>query len=271
MNNDVQRAPATSEFMPDVGVTDESEITDKGNSENINNSADNGASALDMTEIVDNGGNSEIVHSADRDMSVSVVIDNSVLEKSQRSVIMDNGAPDKSVIVGGAHNSSLDTNVHSGTCQKSGDIDEGPQQPIFKRYDQKKFDSESFSRDFNSAWCKGYPWLSCNCETNIACCYPCQKYLNAHDFEFENWRKIERLNKHHKCEHHQMAMAKWIDSRANKKKNTSILSKLQESHKQYVKENRDYLKFIIECLMFTAQRNIAQRGHNEQRDSLSNK
>ena len=50
-------------------------------------------------------------------------------------------------------------------------------------------------------------------------------------------------------------MAKWIDSRANKK-NTSILSKLQESHKQYVKENRDYLK--------------AQRGHDEQRESLSN-
>ena len=65
-------------------------------------------------------------------------------------------------------------------------------------------------------------------------------------------------------------MAKWIASRANKKRNTSILSKLQESHKQYVKENRDFLKVIIDCLMFTAQQNIAQRGHDEQRDSLSN-
>ena len=65
-------------------------------------------------------------------------------------------------------------------------------------------------------------------------------------------------------------MAKWIESRANKKRNTSILSKLQESHKEYVKENRDFLKVVIECLMFTAQQNIAQRGHDEQRDSLSN-
>ena len=65
-------------------------------------------------------------------------------------------------------------------------------------------------------------------------------------------------------------MAKWIDSRANKKRNTSILSKLQESHKHCVKENREYLKVIIECLMFTAQQNIAQRGHDEQRDDLSN-
>lgn len=64
-------------------------------------------------------------------------------------------------------------------------------------------------------------------------------------------------------------MAKWIDSRENKKRNTSILRKLQESHKQYVKENREYLKVIIECLMFKAQQNIAQLGHDEQRDSLS--
>ena len=70
--------------------------------------------------------------------------------------------------------------------------------------------------------------------------------------------KPERLTKHNKSENHQTAMAKWIDSRANKKRNTSILSKLQESHKQDVKENRDYLKVIIECLMLTALQNIAQ-------------
>ena len=277
VNNGARRARVTCEFM-DVGVTDESEIMDKGNSdkseimdmESIDNGADNGASAPDTTEIVDNGANSEIVHSANRDMSISVVIDNSVPEKSLKSVIMDNGAPDKSDIVDDAHNSSLDTNLYSGTCQKSSDIDEGPQQPMLKCYDPKKIGSESFSRDFNPAWYKRYPWLSYNCETKKACCYPCQKYLNVHDFTFDNWKKLERLTKHHKSESHQTTMAKWIESRANKKRNTSILSKLQESHKQYVKENRDFLKVIIECLMFTAQQNIAQRCHDEQRDSLSN-
>ena len=106
VNNGIRRAPATSEFM-DVGVTDESEIMDKAKSEvmameNIHNGADNGASAPDTTEIVDNGANSEIVLSACRDMSISVVIDNSVPEKSLKSVIMDNGAPDKSDILDGA-------------------------------------------------------------------------------------------------------------------------------------------------------------------------
>ena len=36
-----------------------------------------------------------------------------------------------------------------------------------------------------------------------------------------------------------------------------------------MKENRNFFKVIIECLMFMAQQNITQRGRNE-RDSLSN-
>ena len=174
-------------------------------------------------------------------MSISVVIDNSVPEKSLKSAITDNNAPDQSDIVNGAHKSSLDANVCSGTCQTSSDIDESPQQPILKCDNPKKFGSESFPRDFNPAWYIRYPWLNYDFETNKACCYPCQKYLNTHDFTFDNWRKPERLTKHHvhKSENHQTAMAKWIDSTANKKRNTSRLTKLQESHKQDVKENRE--------------------------------
>ena len=54
------------------------------------------------------------------------------------SAIKDNNAPDKSDTVDGAHNSSLDTNLCSSTCQTSSDIDESPQQPILKYYDPKK-------------------------------------------------------------------------------------------------------------------------------------
>ena len=116
--------------------------------ESIDNGADNSASAPDTTEIVDNGANSEIVHGANRDMSISVVIASSVPEKSLKSIIMNNGVPDKSDIVDSAHNSSLDTNLSSCTCRKSNDIDEGPQQLILKCYDPKKFGSEHFSTDF---------------------------------------------------------------------------------------------------------------------------
>jgi len=102
---------------------------------------------------------------------------------------------------------------------------------------------------FTLARYKRYPWLSYDFETKKACCYPSQKYLNAHDFTFDNWKKPECLTKHHKSERHQTAMAKWIDGRANKR-NTSVLSKLQESHTQDVKENRDYLELSmnVSCL-----------------------
>ena len=88
MNNGARRTPAKSEFM-DVGVTDDSEIIDKGNSDKseimdkggIDNGADNVTSAPDTAEFVDNG---DIVHSTNRDMSISVVIDNSV-QKSHLS------------------------------------------------------------------------------------------------------------------------------------------------------------------------------------------
>ena len=88
VNNGAHRTPAMSEFM-DVDVTDESEIMDKGNTdkseimdmESIDNGADNVTNAPNAREIVDNGANSDIVHNTNRDMSISVVIDNSVPEK----------------------------------------------------------------------------------------------------------------------------------------------------------------------------------------------
>ena len=106
----------------DFSVRDESEITDKGNldkskimdMESADNGADNDAGAPDATEIVGNGATYEIVHNADRDMSISVVIDNNVPEKSLKSVIMDNVVPDKSDVIDGANNTSLYSKLCSG-------------------------------------------------------------------------------------------------------------------------------------------------------------
>ena len=58
--------------------------------ESIDNGADNVTSAPDAREIVDNGANSGIEHNTNRDMSISVVKDKSVPEKSPMSAITDN-------------------------------------------------------------------------------------------------------------------------------------------------------------------------------------
>jgi hypothetical protein len=157
-----------------------------------------------------------------------------------------------------------------GNSEKSSLQTEGPQQPLLKSYNPKKFGNESFARDFNPDWYKRHPWLSYDVCSKKAKCYPCQMYMKEKDsFSFENWKKPERLAKHHKSEKHQMAMEMWMMRRANEKHNSSVLSQLNEDHKQSVKQNRDYLKVIIECLMHTAQQNIAQRGHEEERDDLN--
>ena len=46
------------------------------------------------------------------------------------------------------------------------------------------------------------------------------------------------------------------------------MSLLDSNHKSMVVKNRKYLEVIIECLVFTAQQNIAQRGHEESRTHI---
>ena len=89
-----------------------------------------------------------------------------------------------------------------------------------------------------------------------------QKYLTGKELLlFDNWKKPERLIRHHKSKNHLRAMEMWMFSRANKRRQSSLLCKLYESHKNSTKENRQYLKAIMECLMYTATQNIAQCGH----------
>ena len=49
----------------------------------------------------------------------------------------------------------------------------------------------------------------------------------------------------------------------------SVIDLLDSHHKDSVKANRQYMKIIIESLVFTAQQNIAQRGHEEDRSNIA--
>ena len=52
------------------------------------------------------------------------------------------------------------------------------------------------------------------------------------------------------------------------RKSSSIISIIDDRHRNYVKRNREFLRVIIECLFYTAQQNIPQRGHEEDRSNL---
>ena len=64
-------------------------------------------------------------------------------------------------------------------------------------------------------------------------------------------------------------MEKWLNYQISKKRNASILTQLNEAHVATVTENRNYLKVIVETLVFTAMQTIAQRGVVENRSALS--
>jgi len=145
-----------------------------------------------------------------------------------------------------------------------------PQQPVLKEYNPKKFGKETTSRDFKPEWYKIHPWLNYDIENKQGTCFPCEVFMKSNSFKFENWKKTHRLLKHAKSDCHRLAMTKWINYRANKKQKTTVLKQLDSAHKEEVTRNRAYLKVIIECLLFTAQQNIAQRGQSEDRSNLDN-
>ena len=141
------------------------------------------------------------------------------------------------------------------------DILDGPKQPILKSYDPKKFGNENATIDFNSKRYNDHPWLEYSVEDKTASSYAWQKCI-CKEFAFSNWKKPERLIKHHKSHDHGIAMAKWIAFGENIRSKTSIAKQLDDKRREEVQRNREYLRVLIECLLFTAQQNIAPRGHH---------
>ena len=147
---------------------------------------------------------------------------------------------------------------------------DGPSQPRLKSYHPKFHSNETFLRDFNHEWFGTFPWLSFSVENKVASCYACDVYTTSSSpFTFTYWKKPERLNKHQSSEAHINAMLKWMTVKAA---NTSTVhTQIDSQHKASVKKNREYLQIIIECLMFTAQQNIGNRGTKEERKNIHEK
>ena len=95
-----------------------------------------------------------------------------------------------------------------------------------------------------------------------------KKFMNESSFLSSDWKKPERLNKHAKSKCHTMVLTKWIFSK-NIGRGESVIELLDAYHKDNVKANRQCMKIIIESLVFTAQQNIAQRGHEEDRSNIT--
>ena len=106
---------------------------------------------------------------------------------------------------------------------------------------------------------------------NDACvCFACVEFGKDTSFVFRNWKKSEKLAKHGKSENHVRSMTRWLQFKAMQRNQTSVLhvQQLNSAHQDQVASNRQYLKVIIQSLMYTAQQNVAIRGHEENRNDI---
>ena len=143
-----------------------------------------------------------------------------------------------------------------------------PKQPILDEYPARKFGNETFVRRFQSEWYKKYPWISYEVANDACVCFACVEFGKDTSFVFMNWKKSEKLTKHGKSENHVRSMTRWLQFKAMQRNQTSVLQQLNSAHQDQVASNRQYLKVVIQSLMYTAQQNVAIRGHEENRNDI---
>ena len=143
-----------------------------------------------------------------------------------------------------------------------------PKQPILDEYPARKFGNETFVRRLQSEWYKKYPWISYEVANDACVCFACVEFGKDTSFVFRNWKKSEKLAKHGKSENHVRSMTRWLQFKAMQRNQTCVLQQLNSAHQDQVASNRQYLKVIIQSLMYTAQQNVAIRGHEENRNDI---
>ena len=143
-----------------------------------------------------------------------------------------------------------------------------PEQPILDEYPARKFGSETFVRRFQFEWYKKYPWISYEVANDACVCFACVEFGKDTSFVFRNWKKSEKLANHGKSDNHVRSMTRWLQFKAMQRNQTSVLQQLNSAHQDQVASNRQYLKVIIQSLMYTAQQNIAIRGHEGNRNDI---
>ena len=139
-----------------------------------------------------------------------------------------------------------------------------PNQPVLEKYNPN-----DCKRDFQSSWYKKHPWINYNLATHSVTCFPCKHFLHDESFNFDNWKKSDKLTRHSNNERHLQAMIMWMEFNSKQSSQTSILSQLSRQHTKQVEENRKYFKILIENVAFLSKQNISFRGRRENTNNLS--
>jgi len=168
----------------------------------------------------------------------------------------------------------------SGPSDIAQTIEEGPVQPKLRNY-PKSVTGEGKSkrtRSFKSSWFEQYEWIEYSRLENSVYCFPCRFFaLNNPDSIFtssgyKNWKNAmssKGFPRHNSSIDHKNCCQTWLDYKANKEKNISVLSLISADHARLVNENRRYMKSIILSVRMLAIQGSAFRDHRENEQSLN--
>lgn len=173
-----------------------------------------------------------------------------------------------------------DGNPGGGPVDLSQDPADGPRQGQLRVYPRRSFGSNSKLRRFSHSWFEQFPWLEYSVFSDAAFCFACRHFshnVRGQKLEksfthqgFQNWRKgAEKLAQHNSSSSHRCAMEQWCAFKERQNTGSRILTQLDAGHSKIVKENRQYMRAVVESLRYTACQTIGQRGHKEDDQSTN--
>ena len=122
---------------------------------------------------------------------------------------------------------------------------------------------------FQATWYSQFPWLEYSPRLDAAFCFSCRLYAASMPGCAEpafvcngmkNWRKAlgkdGKLTGHAQSNVHKSTWVMWMEAKSQP---CSVAARLDTAYQQQVKKNREYMKIIIQTLMFLAKHNSHTR------------
>ena len=129
------------------------------------------------------------------------------------------------------------------------------------------------SRSFQLNWYTLFPWIEYSMERDAVFCFPCRFFGVSPDKTFtcsgfRDWKhargKEGTLTFHDSmCSKHKEAVLNYKQYKSSIEDETSIAVQLDRERLKNIQDNRQYVKTLLECLLYCAQQGIPLRGHRE--------
>ncbi|KAF0763464.1 zinc finger MYM-type protein 1-like [Aphis craccivora] len=166
-----------------------------------------------------------------------------------------------------------------------GNIETGPIQPKLQLFSVLRYPKKSYSSQngFSVSYFAEFNWLEYSLETDSVYCFPCRMFGTKPSEEtltskgFNNWKKLSgskgigkgsksKLQLHSATIYHINCMTKW-SLRKKVDQSGSIYTSLSNAHREVI--NQNYIKGLIDILLFLARQGLAFKGNDDRDTSLN--